>query len=203
MTQDASFPRFVSLACHDLRTPLATVHGFARTLDRLDSLPERTSRYLEMIAAASAEMAELLDQLSLVARIESGRYDPQRTAVDSLELAESAAQLAGGEVTVRGKGARVHVEREATERGVAAFARCALRHGDDEHLTIEVEGARLRLSPIGESVAPIITGEELRDLGAAAAMRFVAAVGGSVAVDGDALDIEFPATSAAATADGP
>ena len=32
MTDDNAFARLVSLACHDLRTPLATVHGFATTL---------------------------------------------------------------------------------------------------------------------------------------------------------------------------
>ena len=30
---DSRFPRLVSLACHDLRTPLATIYGFARTLN--------------------------------------------------------------------------------------------------------------------------------------------------------------------------
>ena len=43
---DRFFARFVSLACHDLRTPLATVSGFARTLERLeleDSRPAATS----------------------------------------------------------------------------------------------------------------------------------------------------------------
>ena len=34
MTEDASFPRLVSLACHDVRTPLATVFGFARMIER-------------------------------------------------------------------------------------------------------------------------------------------------------------------------
>jgi signal transduction histidine kinase len=31
---DTEFARLVSLACHDVRTPLATVHGFVRTLER-------------------------------------------------------------------------------------------------------------------------------------------------------------------------
>ena len=34
MDNDTAFPRLVSLACHDLRTPLATVSGFAKTLAR-------------------------------------------------------------------------------------------------------------------------------------------------------------------------
>ena len=35
------FAQLVSLACHDLRTPLATATGFAHTLQRLDSLDAR------------------------------------------------------------------------------------------------------------------------------------------------------------------
>src|SRR5262249_10055057 len=76
MNQDTSFPRLVSLACHDLRTPLATVHGFARTLSRRTELAPPADRYMEMIEAAAGQLAELLDELSLAARIESGRYDP-------------------------------------------------------------------------------------------------------------------------------
>ena len=69
------FPRLVSLACHDLRTPLATVLGFTQTLARLDQLEEPASRYLEMIGAASAQLGELVDELALGARIEAGRYE--------------------------------------------------------------------------------------------------------------------------------
>src|ERR687886_1725507 len=90
-TQDTFFARLVSLACHDLRTPLATVHGFARTIARTDDLGEPTSRYVEMIEAASAQLAELLDELSLAARIESGRYDPTPMDANSLELAQGVA----------------------------------------------------------------------------------------------------------------
>src|SRR5205823_8752959 len=80
--QDTSFIRLVSLACHDLRTPLATVHGFARTIARTGELEEPASRYLEMIEAASGQLAELLDELSLAARSESGRYQRTTTEVD-------------------------------------------------------------------------------------------------------------------------
>ena len=34
VSDDTYFARLVSLACHDVRTPLATVHGFAKTLER-------------------------------------------------------------------------------------------------------------------------------------------------------------------------
>ena len=58
------------LACHDLRTPLATVHGFAQTLVRTEGHDETTVRYLEMINSASTQLAELIDELALGARID-------------------------------------------------------------------------------------------------------------------------------------
>ncbi len=193
MADDQSFPRLVSLACHDLRTPLATVHGFARTLDRLEPLQERTRRYVGLIAAASAEMADLLDRLALVARIEGGRYEPSLQTVDSLELARSAAeQVEAGEVSVQGEGAPVAVDREWTERSLIAYAECAIRHGDHDRIVVAVRGAELRLSPVTSGSGPVLVADELRDLGAAAAGLLVAALGGSVSLDGDALCIRLP-----------
>ena len=69
---DTKFPRLVSLAAHDLRTPLATIHGFAQTLVRMGDLGEPKQRYLEMIDVAAKQLAELLEELGLAARIEGG-----------------------------------------------------------------------------------------------------------------------------------
>ena len=58
MQDDTYFARLVSLACHDVRTPLATVHGFATTLTRTVELAAPADRYVQMIEQASAQMAE-------------------------------------------------------------------------------------------------------------------------------------------------
>ena len=130
MTDDSEFARLVSLACHDLRTPLATVHGFATTLVRGGGLEPPADRYVEMIDAASAQLAELLDELSLAARIESGRYDPTLREADTLELAQAAAARLGEErVRVTGSGAALETDADAVERGLAALFQSALRHG--------------------------------------------------------------------------
>jgi K+-sensing histidine kinase KdpD len=200
---DPTFARLVSLACHDLRTPLATVHGFARTIERLEPLPEKTARYVGMIADASAEMADLLDRLALVARIEGGRYDPPLTDVDSLELARAAADLVdAADVTVEGSGEEVTVDREPTERAVAALVEAMLRHGDAESARVQVARAELRLAPVTETAGPVLLGEELRDLGAETARRVVAALGGSVSLQDETLVVALP-TSAGATTGGP
>ena len=194
MASEDSFTRFVSLACHDLRTPLATVAGFAHTLQQ-QQIGQPADRYVEMIQAASGQIAEILDELGLAARIEAGRFSPHLTEADSLELAEAAARLVGEKAVAKGAGSVVQVDREPTERALAALARCALRHGGLEQVEVAAEHTSLAISPVLESVVPIILGEELKDLGAAAANRLVGSLGGSLAVEGDRLLVRLRASS--------
>jgi signal transduction histidine kinase len=192
LAEDPQFARLVMLACHDLRTPLATVHGFAHTLARVEGLDETSSRYVEMITSASGQMAELIDELSVAARLAAGRYDPPLRAVDTLELARAAAERLGDErVGVAGEGAELELDAEAVERAVAALARCALRHGGVERVELEVRGPELSLTPVTPASAPVLLGEDLRDLGAAVAGRVIQAGGGSVALDGEALKVRL------------
>jgi signal transduction histidine kinase len=192
--QDTSFIRLVSLACHDLRTPLATVHGFARTIARSGDLVEPASRYLDMIEAASGQLAELLDELSLAARIEAGRYEPTTNEVELGELVRAAVSRLDEElVRVEGEGEPVAVDVPATERALAALVRCALRHGGLDHVDVWIDGREVRVSPITPSSAPVVLGDDLRDLGAAVAVRVVRSLGGSVAVEGETLRVALPA----------
>lgn len=192
MAEDTRFPRLVALACHDLRNPLATVYGFARTLARTE-LDERSARYVEMIDAASHELGGLLDELSLVARIESGRFEPDLTASDSLELGRAAAtELSEERLVVTGEGAPVLVPAEETSRALARLARAAARHGGLDSVALQVRGTELELSPVSRSAAPVVLGEELRELSAAAAVALIQALGGSLRVDGERLLISLP-----------
>jgi signal transduction histidine kinase len=189
---DDAFARLVTLACHDLRTPLATVHGFARTLARAGDLQPPADRYVEMIDAASGQIAELIDELSLAARIESGRYEPTSREADTLELAQAAAARLGEDrVRVSGSGAVVETDVEAVERGLAALFQSALRHGGLEEVVVEVDGNELRLSPVSAASAPVVLGDDLRDLGAAVAARLVRRLGGALGVEGEMLEIHL------------
>jgi signal transduction histidine kinase len=187
--QDTSFARLVSLAAHDLRTPLATVHGFARTIQRTAKLEPPLDRYVEMITAAAAQMTDLLETMSLAARIEGERYEPVLAETDTLALAEAAATDAEG-VRVEGTGAAIETDKDAVQRALAALASCARRHGGFDEVTLRVDGTDVRLSPIGQA-APILLGEELRDLGSAVAVRTVSALGGSVEHADDAVLIRL------------
>ena len=192
MSRDAAFPRLVSLACHDLRTPLATVSGFAHTLERLDDLAPPADRYVRMMLDAAGEMAELLDLLGLLARIEAGRYEPTAVEADTLELANSVAARLGEErVQVTGQGGAVAIDPKPAERAVYGLVRCALRHGGLDRVGVEADGTRVTVTPITEAAAPIVTGQDMRDLGAAVGMRVVAALGGSAELKGETLVVRL------------
>jgi hypothetical protein len=142
-----------------------------------------------MINAASAQIAELIEELSLAARIESGRYDPTPREADTLELAQAAAARLGEDrVRVTGSGAALETDTDAVERGLAALFQSALRHGGLDSVEVEVAGAEIRLSRVTPASAPVVLGDDLRDLGAAVAVRLVRRLGGSVAVAGETLE---------------
>jgi signal transduction histidine kinase len=190
MRNDTSFARLVSLACHDLRTPLATVHGFAKTLTRTVDLQPPADRYVEMIEVASTQMAELLDELSLVARIESGRYDPGLREADTLAIAHAAAERLGEDrVRVSGEGATITTDVEGVDRGVSALVQAALRHGGLDEAEVVVRGTVIEVSPITAASGPVVLGQELRDLGAAVAVTLIEFLGGAVDVEDGTLTI--------------
>ena len=192
-SQETSFARLVALAAHDLRTPLATIHGFTQTLVRMGDLEQPKQRYVEMIEAASRQLVELLDELSLAARIESERYEPNLQPADTLELARAAAaDLGEDRVRVEGIGGEVRVDVDAIRRGVSALVQAALRHGGLDEVTARADGPTIRISPVTDSAAVVLLGEDLRDLGAAVAVRLVAELGGRVSRDDDAVIVQLP-----------
>jgi len=191
VTDETTFPKLVSLACHDLRTPLATVYGFGRTIARAEGLDPKLAGYAEMIETASQQLAELVDELSLAARIENDRYEPKLLPVSTGELAESVAAKLGAErVDVSGDGGTVETDADAA-RSVAALVQCALRHGGLEQVAVVADGTELRVSPITPASAPVVLGDDLRDLGAAVAVLHLRRLGGSVVLDGETLTIRF------------
>jgi signal transduction histidine kinase len=191
MAEEDRYARIVSIGAHDLSTPLATVYGFAKTLAKTD-LEEPAARYVEMIEAASAQLRDLLDELSLVTRIERGVYSPTLTEADSLELARQACAELGERVDVNGEGATVKVDADATSRALSRLAKAASRHGGIDAVTLAVRGTELQISPLVENAARVVTGEELRELGAVAAVEHLRAIGVAVTAEDDQLLIRFP-----------
>lgn len=194
-TGDTSFPQLVALACHDLRTPLATIHGFARTIPRLAARHQPTERYVELIAAASTQMAGMIEDLFMAARIESGRLNPERSESDTLTLARDSAAHLGGKAEVDGEGGIVVVDAERATHAIVAFARCALRHGGLDRIVLRASGSDVEIKPVTASAALVLSGAELRDLGVAVALMLVPALGGSTVLRDTAFVVSFAGIS--------
>lgn len=77
---------FAADASHELRTPVASVRGHAElALLHPGPVPPKVTRALERIAAESARMGEMVDDLLLLARLDAGR-PLERLPVDLTHL---------------------------------------------------------------------------------------------------------------------
>ena len=71
-----------------------------------------------------------------------------------------------------------------------------LRHGGLERVELAADGESLALSPVTPASAPVLLGEDLRDLGAAVAVQVLRALGGDVRVERETAEIALSSESA-------
>src|SRR5439155_991220 len=156
-----------------------------------------------MIEVASQQLAELIDELSLATRIAGDRYEPKLEPVAIRELAAAAVERLGEDrVGLSGEGRDVTVDMDATKRPVSSLVQCALRHGGLDRVEIVVGGTELRIAPITPASAPVVLGEDLRDLGAAVAVMHMARLGGSVSLEDETLIVRLSASGATTSGAG-
>jgi signal transduction histidine kinase len=187
VTGDERFADLVRLACHDLRTPLATVSGFAKTLVRAGELGERDARFAGMIDEAAGQMTGLIAKLSLGAALASGRYERALAEADTLELTSSADER----VSSQGRGEAIETDPELVRGALTGLAAAALRHGQVPAVTWRVDGRDLVLEPVEPAAAPVLDGSAPKDLGALVGRLAIESLGGSVTVQGRALRVRL------------
>jgi signal transduction histidine kinase len=83
----------VSNVSHELRTPLASVLGFSSLMLDRDLPPEEMRRYLEVIRAEARRLAELLNDLLDIQRIEQGTIELKLDEVDLNDLLAAQVTL--------------------------------------------------------------------------------------------------------------
>lgn len=84
--------RFVADASHELRTPLASIRGYAELFRRgAAARPQDLALAMSRIESESTRMGVLVDELLLLARLDSGR-PLERRPVDLAALARDAAR---------------------------------------------------------------------------------------------------------------
>jgi signal transduction histidine kinase len=97
---------FVSLVSHELRSPMASVIGSARTLQLRwrELTPEQRDSFLALIAHETSRLAELISDVLDTSRIEAGTFSYSFDDVDLAELVRdtaAAAEQGQDEVGVR------------------------------------------------------------------------------------------------------
>lgn len=70
---DKAKTEFVSLASHQLRTPLTAIRWVAEMLEKKESLSEKGKQYLKDIVLSADRLSKLVDSLLNVSRIDEGR----------------------------------------------------------------------------------------------------------------------------------
>lgn len=120
-------PTLISLAVHELRTPVSVASGYVRTVLQVhgQALDEHARKYLVEAAGACARLGELLSDMSELARLMAGQ-----------------TALASGEVAIFGLAADVAAGvRDAAAPGVDVEV-----SGADPAVRVAGDAARLRTS---------------------------------------------------------
>ena len=88
---------FVSLVSHELRSPMAAVIGSSRTLQQRwrELRPEQRDSFLELIAAETTRLAQLVGDVLDTSRIEAGTFSYAFTDVDVARLVQDTVAAAG------------------------------------------------------------------------------------------------------------
>lgn len=94
ITQERDLARrrddFVSIASHELRTPMTTIMGFSELLLARDPGPDARREWLQYIHRDIQRLALIVEDLLNISRIQSGRI---KVEVEPLDLAEIVAGL--------------------------------------------------------------------------------------------------------------
>jgi signal transduction histidine kinase len=92
---------FLSVAAHELKTPVTSLRGFAQSLLRQFEKkqtvePERVKRALHVINQQSVKLTTLLSQLLDISRVEAGRLVLNQAQTDVVALVRSVAAMIQG-----------------------------------------------------------------------------------------------------------
>jgi signal transduction histidine kinase len=129
-TTDARWPKLLSLAVHEFRTPLTVVAGYIRMLlkERAGPVPDAQRRLLEEAEKSCTRLSALLAEISELSALEGGTATFTRTRLDVRALLE---EVTGGlpalpertvEVVVAGDGAPLPVTGDSTRLRAALSA---------------------------------------------------------------------------------
>jgi len=91
---------FLSMAAHELRTPLSVVIGYLSMLQDGTLTADQAREPIEMLVAKANELTKIVNDLLMAARVEAGTVPTEVTRVDLRETVEHAIARAAPRVTL-------------------------------------------------------------------------------------------------------
>ena len=150
---------------HELKTPLALLHSYAEGLQE-DIAPEKRAQYLEVIMAASDQMAAMVNSLLDLSRMKAGktRFEPGPVALERVvesvfHTLERPMETAGVTLALDLEPCTVSGEEGRLSLVVSNLAANALQHtpaGGEIRVVLREKGrtALLRVENDGEPIPP-------------------------------------------------
>ncbi|MCW2972649.1 MAG: uncharacterized protein JWN72_922 [Thermoleophilia bacterium] len=184
-------------ACHELRSPLAVVYGFARMLETGAEQDPTTAKYVAQIVRGAERLDALLDDLGKLGRIASGRLNPQLESVELRAIVNGIAEKSENEGRLRvDAGSDVHVKADPAwlaEALQAIVDGLVFEEGIDIQVSWRHEQHEVHLQLVPNSSFPMVDVEpEKSGLGIALARVRVIAMGGSFDGTGDRITLTLP-----------
>ncbi len=105
----------VSMVAHELRSPLTSISGFSELLLDPDLTREQQEEYAGIILKESNRLGDLINKFLDISRIESGRIQPKK---DALDLVEAVQMVVGNNSYLAAKkniDVEVHTPEEVAE----------------------------------------------------------------------------------------
>lgn len=80
---------FISIAAHELKTPITVIRGYAEILGTMQGLATDNKKHIEQIDMSARQLVSLVDDILDVARIQQGRLSVEAVSLDPASLVVS------------------------------------------------------------------------------------------------------------------
>ncbi|AYL96461.1 PAS domain-containing sensor histidine kinase [Mucilaginibacter celer] len=158
---------FISVASHELKTPMTSIKASMQLLDRLikvDPTSDKIPQFIDRGNSSLNKMLQLVDGLLNVSKISAGQLALQKTYFSAASMINECCdhiRLAGTHTLVLegDTGLELHADRDRIEQVIVNFVNNAVKYAPDSHNIIINLGkandmAKISVQDFGRGISP-------------------------------------------------
>jgi len=147
---------FVANVSHELRTPLTVINGYLEIIEtNIEKIPREWHTPLQKINRQSARMTDIVDDLSILSRLDNQVSSEERSSVDVKTLLESIVQDAQEirndiepVINLKGEGFIIHGSKRELHSCFSNIIFNAIKYAKKETLQLTIEMEEINQSKI-------------------------------------------------------